>query len=151
MAQIAAKVAELCGHDEGGLEEPLSSFGLNSISVAELGAFIQSEFNFQASALELMTTASCRSLAEAIVFGRKTDEEAEAEAEAEQDGGPVGDAPLAALRRVRRTPLAIRQPARGPFPAGAVFFRERRDSLARPVVGFRGTRAGSMSALWMTE
>ena len=103
MAQIAAKVAELCGHDEGGLEEPLSSFGLNSISVAELGAFIQGEFNFQASALELMTTASCRSLAHDIVFGVKTDEDAEAE----EDGGPIGDAPLAARRRVRRKPSAF--------------------------------------------
>ena len=63
VAQIAAKVAELCGHDEGGVEEPLSSFGLTSISVAELGTFIQTRFNYQVSALELMTTASCMSLA----------------------------------------------------------------------------------------
>ena len=112
MARIAAKVAELCGHEEGWPDEPLSSFGLNSISVAELGAFIQSEFNFQASALELMTTASCRSLAEAIVFGRKTDEEAEAE----KDGGPVGDAPLAALRRVRRKPSPFASPPEDHFP-----------------------------------
>ena len=117
MARIAAKVAELCGHEEGGLEEPLSSFGLNSISVAELGAFIQSEFNFQASALELMTTASCRSLAEAIVFGTKTDEEAEAE----KDGDPIGAARLwrrcaafAASRRhspVRPRTISRRRPA----------------------------------------
>ena len=38
VAQIAAKVAELCGHVEDSVEEPLSSFGLNSIFVAELGA-----------------------------------------------------------------------------------------------------------------
>ena len=112
MARIAAKVAELCGHEEGWPEEPLSSFGLNSISVAELGAFIQSEFNFQASALELMTTASCRSLAEDIVLGRKTDEEAEAE----KDGGPAGDAPLAALRRVRRKPSPFASPPEDHFP-----------------------------------
>ena len=112
MARIAAKVAELCGHEEGWMEEPLSSFGLNSISVAELGAFIQSEFNFQASALELMTTASCRSLAEAIVFGTKTDEEAEAE----KDGDPIGDAPLAALRRVRRQPSPFANPPEDHFP-----------------------------------
>ena len=112
MARIAAKVAELCGHDEGGTDEPLSSFGLNSISVAELGAFIQSEFNFQASALELMTTASCRSLAEAIVFGTKTDEEAEAE----EDGDPIGDAPLAALRRVRRKPSPFASSPEDHFP-----------------------------------
>ncbi len=62
MAQIAAKVAELCGHDEGSPEEPLSSFGLTSISVAELGAFIRMQFNHQVSALELMTTATYLSL-----------------------------------------------------------------------------------------
>ncbi len=112
MAQIATKVAELCGHDEGGLEEPLSSFGLNSISVAELGAFIQSEFNFQASALELMTTASCQSLAHAIVFGKTTDEGAEAEEESDS----IGAAPLAVQRRVRRKPSAFASPPEDHFP-----------------------------------
>ena len=112
MAQIAAKVAELCGHDEGGLEEPLSSFGLNSISVAELGAFIQSEFNFQASALELMTTASCQSLAHTIVFGTKSDEEAETDSEGEE----IEDTPLAARRRVRRKPSEFASPPEDHFP-----------------------------------
>lgn len=69
--QIAAKVAELCGYEEGEVDEPLSSFGLTSISVAELGAFIQSEFNYRVSALELMTTASSLSLAQSIIHGRK--------------------------------------------------------------------------------
>ncbi len=100
MAQIAAKVAELCGHDEGGLEDPFSSFGLNSIAVAELGAFIQSEFNFQASALELMTTASCQSLAHAIVFGETTD----AGAETEEEIDSIGSLPAVALRLDRRRP-----------------------------------------------
>ncbi len=112
MAQIAAKVAELCGHDEGGMEEPLSSFGLNSISVAELGAFIQSEFNFQASALELMTTASCHSLAHAIVFGTKSDDEAEAEGEGE---GIDGALPVAE-RRARRRPSVFASPPEDHFP-----------------------------------
>ena len=71
MEQIAAKVAELCGYEEGEVDEPLSSFGLTSISVAELGAFIQSEFNYRVSALELMTTASSLSLAQSIIHGRK--------------------------------------------------------------------------------
>ena len=112
MAQIAAKVAELCGHDEGGMEEPLSSFGLNSISVAELGAFIQSEFNFQASALELMTTASCQSLAHAIVYGVEVDEEADTE----EDAGGSEDAPQAAQRRVRRKPSVFASPPEDHFP-----------------------------------
>ena len=75
VAQIAEKVAELCGHEEGAVEEPLSSFGLTSISVVELGTFIQAQFNHQVSALELMTTASSLSLAEAIVHGRRDDPE----------------------------------------------------------------------------
>ncbi len=75
-AQIAAKVAELCGHEEGGVEEPLSSFGLTSISVAELGTFIQTQFNYRVSALELMTTASALSLAQGIIHGKDEEEEA---------------------------------------------------------------------------
>ena len=112
MAQIAAKVAELCGHDEGGMEEPLSSFGLNSISVAELGAFIQSEFNFQASALELMTTASCHSLAHAIVYGTPTDDEADAD----DEGGGIEDTPQVAQRRARRKPSVFASPPEDHFP-----------------------------------
>ena len=80
VAQIAAKVAELCGHDEGSPEEPLSSFGLTSISVAELGAFIRMQFNHQVSALELMTTATCLSLAEAIMQGDQSGDEDDAAA-----------------------------------------------------------------------
>ena len=80
--QIAAKVAELSGHEDGSVEEPLSAFGLNSISVAELGAFIQSQYQFQVSALELMTTATCLSLAEAIVTGKSYAAEKQVEDEA---------------------------------------------------------------------
>ena len=80
--QISSKVAELCGHDEGGVEEPLSSFGLTSISVAELGGFIRMQFNYQVSALELMTTASSLSLAQDIIHGKKDVEEDRAETDA---------------------------------------------------------------------
>ena len=83
VGQIAAKVADLCGHDEGGVEEPLSSFGLTSISVAELGAFIQSQFNYRVSALELMTTASCLSLAQGIIHGKENVEDDLAEENAD--------------------------------------------------------------------
>ncbi len=117
MMQIAAKVAELCGHDEGGADEPLSSFGLNSISVAELGAFIQSEFNYQASALELMTTASCQSLAHAIVYGAKTEEEAEADTE----GNGQASARIAAARRTQRKPSAFACAPQDHFPANALY------------------------------
>ena len=69
---IMEKVAELCGHDEGAPDEPLSSYGMNSISVAELGAFLHGEYNVQVSALELMTTATCQSLAMTIVHGTES-------------------------------------------------------------------------------
>ncbi len=112
MGQIAAKMAELCGHDEGGPEEPLSSFGLNSISVAELGAFIQSEFNFQASALELMTTASCQSLAHAIVFGSTADEQTDTG----NEDPSIGAASPVAECRARRRPSAFASPPEDHFP-----------------------------------
>ena len=76
MNQIAAKVAELCGHEDTDAHEPLSSFGLNSIAVSELSVFLQAQFNYRASALELMTTATATSLAHDIVHGKA--EEAEA-------------------------------------------------------------------------
>ena len=85
VTQIATKVAELCGYDGGGVEEPLSSFGLTSLTVTELGIFIQTQFNYQVSALELMTTASCISLAHGIIHGRQNVEDDQAEAEAEAD------------------------------------------------------------------
>ncbi|MCY3943929.1 MAG: acyl carrier protein [Gemmatimonadetes bacterium] len=106
VAQISAKVAELCGHDEGDVAEPLSSFGLTSISVAELGAFIQAQFNHRVSALQLMTTASALSLAEAIVHGTESDGEAETPAEAEDSADAVRG-PRQRARR-RRSPFANR-------------------------------------------
>ena len=112
VAQIAAKVAELCGHDEGGVEEPLSSFGLTSISVAELGAFIQTQFNYQMSALELMTTASCMSIARGIIHGKEDDGDDQAEAEA--DGKP--EAALIVSRETRRTPSAFASAIEDHFP-----------------------------------
>lgn len=78
MNQVATKVAELCGHEDTDINEPLSSFGLNSIAVSELGVFIQAQFNYRASALELMTTATAASLAHDIVHG-KTEEAADVE------------------------------------------------------------------------
>ena len=113
MAQIAEKVAELCGHDEGGVEEPLSSFGLTSVSVAELMAFIQSQYNFQASALALMTTASSASLAHSIVHG--VDEQEEAESEEESLG--TQDALHAGRHRARRIPSVFASAPEDHFPS----------------------------------
>ena len=112
VAQIAAKVAELCGHDEGGPEEPLSSFGLTSISVAELGAFIRMEFNFQVSALELMTEASALSLAQDIIHGKTQVEEKQAD----PDETGLGADSAAGPQHARRTPSAFASPLEDHFP-----------------------------------
>ncbi len=115
VAQIAGKVAELCGHDEGGVEEPLSSFGLTSISVAELGTFIQTQFNHRVSALELMTTASALSLAQDIIHGKK---DADGD-QAETDAAGSEDAQLAARQRVCRAPSVFANRLEDHFPRGA--------------------------------
>ncbi len=101
--RIAGKVAELCGHEDGEVDEPLSSFGLTSISVAELGTFIQAEFGYRVSALELMTTASSLSLAEGIISGKdRTDED-----HAEADGQASEQASAASRPRAQRVPSAF--------------------------------------------
>ncbi|MXX90651.1 MAG: SDR family NAD(P)-dependent oxidoreductase [Boseongicola sp. SB0677_bin_26] len=113
MTQIAEKVAELCGHEEGDVDEPLASFGFNSISVAELVAFIQNRFNFQVSALELMTTATCRSLARSIVYRAEESEETEGET-----GAASGtDAPLSGRRLGRRRPSEFAGVLEDHFPS----------------------------------
>ena len=114
VAQISTKVAELCGHDEGDVTEPLSSFGLTSISVAELGAFVQTQFNHQVSALELMTTASALSLAQAIVHG--ADSDTEDEAPGETDG--AASAAKEARQRVRRRRSRFANAPEDHFPNG---------------------------------
>ncbi|MDE2973209.1 MAG: SDR family NAD(P)-dependent oxidoreductase [Gemmatimonadota bacterium] len=107
VAQISAKVAELCGHEEGDMTEPLSSFGLTSISVAELGAFIQTQYNHQVSALELMTTATALSLAQTIVEGGASDGESEAEAEPDASAAESRQATHRVRRRI--SPFANRR------------------------------------------
>ena len=114
VSQIAEKVAELCGHDEGGVEEPLSSFGLTSISVAELGTFIQTQFNYRVSALELMTTASALSLAQGIIHGKDALEEEPGEMDAEDSDG----ASQVARQSARRLPSAFANAPEDHFPHG---------------------------------
>ena len=115
------------------MEEPLSSFGLTSISVAELGTFIQTEFNHRVSALELMTTASALSLAEGIVHGVDNSKEEEREADQEGRSGPD----TGAVARARRAPSAFANAPGDHFPQGTgvpVAAREsRQPSLAKPV------------------
>ncbi len=69
-AQITSKVSELCGDDDIDPEQPMASFGFSSLSIAELGAFIQSHFDYRVSAMDLMTTTTALSLATSIVHGQ---------------------------------------------------------------------------------
>ncbi len=124
VAQIAAKVAELCGHEEGDVEEPLASFGLTSISVAELGTFIQTQFNYRVSALELMTTASCLSLARGIIHGKENVEDDPAEA----DGAVSEDATLIVRQRARRAPSVFANAIEDHFPHPRDVFDTARES-----------------------
>ena len=114
VAQIAAKVADLCGHAEGGVEEPLASFGFTSISVAELGAFIQSQFNYRVSALELMTRATILSLAQGIIHGKDGDVEDQTEA----DTVDTKDASLVVSHSARRAPSVFANTLEDHFPHG---------------------------------
>ena len=99
-AQITAKVAELCGDDEIDAEQPLASFGFSSLSIAELGAFIQRRFNYRVSAMDLMTTTTALSLATSIVHGQ-TDPDGPAE---EPDAKMASVEHESARRRGHRTP-----------------------------------------------
>ena len=85
MLTIANKAAELIGH-EVDVNEPLSSLGFSSISVVELGAYLHERFNCQFTVLDLVTTASARSLATAIVHGHESDAGKEAETQEEATG-----------------------------------------------------------------
>ena len=129
--QIASKVAELCGHEEGSVDEPLSSFGLNSISVAELGSFILTQFNYQTSALELMTTASCQSLAQAIM-GSALEEDDEDQAES---SGAESEEAAPVRRSVRRPPSTFASKPSDHFPSEALSGEQPPAPLESPAEG----------------
>ena len=105
-AQICAKVAELCGDDEIDPEQPLASFGFSSLSVAELGAFIQRQFGYRVSAMDLMTTTTAQSLATRIVHGQ-----ADLDGSKEDPGADVATAEHDSARRRSRRTASIFAPA----------------------------------------
>ena len=131
--QIAEKVAELCGHDQGGVDEPLSNFGLTSISVAELGTFIHVEFSYRVSALELMTTATCMSLAQDIIQGNQ-DEEEQSDAGAKESDDRSDDAAIVRRRPSRRTSSDFASTLEEHFPRGPGFKFSDADSVVRSCI-----------------
>ncbi len=64
---LIEKLTELCGFTDISPSDVLSVYGLNSISVTEFSGFLKLNYNFSISALELMTTATCQSIAEGIL------------------------------------------------------------------------------------
>ena len=75
LAHLLAKLAQVTGQgdaegDQGAAldpDEPISSYGIDSMTATELSMYLRSNYNFVVSTVELMTSASCRSLAEAVV------------------------------------------------------------------------------------
>ena len=88
------------------------SFTPTSILMAKLSTFIQSEFNHQIKELELATTASCISLATAIVHG---DEDGD-EILTETDESTNGKSSRAVERQVCRVPSAFANAFEDHFP-----------------------------------
>ncbi len=141
VSQISTKVAELCGHDEGEMTEPLSSFGLTSISVAELGAFIQTQYNYQVSALELMTTATALSLAQSIVEGAGPG--GEADIVAEDSGSSAAAEQFGQRTRRRSSPFANR--LEDHFPNGGPTLVPGYDGSGYRVPSSTAPKAGSIA------
>ncbi len=110
---IKNKVVELCDHDEFGADDLLSSLGLTSLSVAELGAFTKSTFNFQPSALELMTTATCTTLAQAILQDDVQETSQDSETASETVSSSSNDSGL----RSRRIPSIFASALADHFPS----------------------------------
>jgi thioester reductase-like protein len=71
-ADICATIGRLSGHEQVGPQETIASFGVNSVSIAELSAVIRSRFGHHVGILDLMTTATPESIAHAIISGKAT-------------------------------------------------------------------------------
>lgn len=68
-AELCREIGRLSGHEQVGPRETIASFGVNSVSIAELSAFVRTRFGHQVGILDLMTTATPESVAQAVVSG----------------------------------------------------------------------------------
>lgn len=77
-------------------DEPISSYGIDSMTATELSLYLRSNYNFVVSTVELMTSASCRSLATAVVKQHSDTETDPVPAPAETLTEPKDEKPLEA-------------------------------------------------------
>ncbi len=126
-AQIVAKVSELCGHEEIDIHEPFASFGLNSISVSELSAFVNSQFNYQVSIIDLMTKATTATLVDSIINRHTQSSEAESSEEDQTEQITLEEEVL--LPKAKRIP--------------SVFANKYEDHFEYPLVPTNGLQNGN--------
>lgn len=87
---LSTRVGALCGVEQLDPSEPFSSYGLNSISVAELVAYLKNEMSYTVSAMELMTSATCESIADGILKAQAGEDNDEAEKPADEGTEATG-------------------------------------------------------------
>ena len=114
-AQIVHKVSELCGFDEIDVHEPLASFGLNSISVTELAAYVNSQFNYQVSVIDLMTNATTASMVNAIIE-KNSGKQADTNVSEEKQEEEVAEADITTQKTQQRKPSRFAIPYEEHFP-----------------------------------
>ena len=94
--EICHEIAKLSGEEQVGPTETIASFGVNSLSVAELIAFVMTRFNHHVSALDLMTTATPESIATAIIRARTNPDPVDPSAPATDPSAAAASTPGAA-------------------------------------------------------
>lgn len=99
--QILQQVVQLCGHDEVNPDELLASYGLTSISVVELASFINTQFNYNVSIIELMTKATTSSLVDSVMSNIEGNDSSTF---VNGDEPPVAAIPLLEFKRRARKP-----------------------------------------------
>jgi thioester reductase-like protein len=75
-AELCREIGRLSEHDQVGPRETIASFGVNSVSIAELSAFVRTRYGHHVGILDLMTTATPESVAHAIIAGKSADSQA---------------------------------------------------------------------------
>ena len=64
---LCGEIKKLSGLENINPTDPLSTFALNSIAIWKLQTYLKNELSYTISAIQLMTTATCDSLATDII------------------------------------------------------------------------------------